>query len=304
VRKSLAALLIMLGAFFLVLAVLTKLYAGSALLRTPLDVDSTTKLSGTATLGTEPEFPVKATSITRADAEKSDGNVVVFENSSCLVKDEGDPPNCVPADDPEERLVSASTDKFATDRKTAIAVQDRKYVSADAGEHKGLINKFPFQTKKQAYPYWDGTADKALNAVYKGTTKVEGVETYRFTVQASDEPVELTEGVQGTYSGETNLYVEPLTGAIINQTSEQSRLTDAGEPFLALNLAFTDAQVKQSAEDAQDNVDMLNLVRNTVPLISLILGVLLLVPGILLWRRDSRTESGATIKADHRLVKA
>ena len=41
-RKSLAALLIMLGAFFLVLAVLSKFWAGNSLLRTPLDVDSTT----------------------------------------------------------------------------------------------------------------------------------------------------------------------------------------------------------------------------------------------------------------------
>jgi len=67
---------------------------------------------------------------------------------------------------------------------------------------------------------------------------------------------------------------------------------------LSLTLDFTDAQVKQSVSDAKDNVSMLNLVRNIVPLISLILGLLLLIPGILLWRRDSATaERGRRIQA-------
>ena len=240
---------------------------------------------------------MKATSITRADSKKSDGDVIVFENSSCLVKDEGDPPNCVAADDPQERLITASTDKFATDRHTAMAVEDRKYVSADAGPHKGLINKFPFGTKKQTYPYWSSTAGKVLNAVYKATSKVDGLETYRFSVVAADEPIQVTEGVDGTYSGETTLYVEPVTGTIVKQVSEQTRLIDTGEPFLALKLAYTDAQVKQDVQKASDNVDNLNLVRVTVPIISLILGLLLLIPGLLLWRRDNETtQRGSLIK--------
>lgn len=298
VRKSLAAVLIMLGAFFLVLAVLTKFYAGNSLLRTPLDVDSTTHLAGTAAIGSDAEGPVKATSITRADSKKSSGKVIVFENSSCLVKDEGDPPACVPADDPDNRLISASTDKFATDRHTGMAVQDRKYVSADAGKHKGLMNKFPFQTKKQTYPYWDGTAGRALNAVYKGTTKVKGLETYRFSAEASDEPIKIAEGVDGTYTSETTLFVEPLTGTIIDQTNEQTRLSSDGGPVLSLKLAFTDAQVKKNVSDTENNVSRLNLVRTTVPIVALILGLLLLVPGILLWRRDSATaEQGKRIQA-------
>ncbi len=286
-RKSLAALLIMLGAFFLILAVLTKFWAADSLLRTPLDVDSTTVLSGTAQLGTEPEFPVKVTSITRADSEKSDGTVIVWENSSCVVRDEGDPPNCVPADDPQERLLTASTDKFATDRNTGVAVEERKYVSADAGEHKGLINKFPFQTKKQTYAYWDGTAGKSLNAVYKGTSTVQGLRTYRFAVVADEEPIEVTEGVDGTYSSDKTIYVEPLTGAIVDQSDDQARVTSEGDPFLSLNISFTDAQVKKSVQDAKDNVRLLNLARTTLPIVALVLGFLTLVPGIILWRRES-----------------
>jgi hypothetical protein len=291
VRRSLSALLILLGAFFLVLAILLKFYAGNSVLRTPLDVDSTTHLSGTATLGTAPSFAVRATSITRADSEKSDGKVIVWENSSCVVKDVDNPPNCVSADDPQNRLLSASTDKFATDRNTAMAVSDRKYVSADAGEHKGLVNKFPFQTKKQTYPYWDDTLGKPANAVYKGSVRVGGVETYHFVVDIKDAPAEISEGVQGTYNNKMDIYVEPLTGAILNQTQDSTRVDDSGKPFIALQLGFTDGQIKTSASDAKDNIHLLNLVRITLPIVSLILGLLTLVPGVILWRR-SRSQTG------------
>ncbi len=91
--------------------------------------------------------------------------------------------------------------------------------------------------------------------------------------------------------------MEPVTGTIVKQVSEQTRLIDTGEPFLALKLAYTDAQVKQDVQKASDNVDNLNLVRVTVPIISLILGLLLLIPGLLLWRRDNETtQRGSLIK--------
>ena len=212
-------------------------------------MDSTTRLSGNAALGSAPEFPVKATSITRSDSKKSDGSVAVFEHSSCLVKDEGDPPNCVAADDPQERLITASIDKFATDRKTGMAVQDRKYVSADAGEHKGLINKFPFQTQKQAYAFWDGTAGKAINAVYKGTSILDGLETSRLRGAGQRQAGAVTDGITGTYTTAKPIWVEPLTGTIINQVNDQSRATDRGQKVLTLKLGFTDKQVKANVKE-------------------------------------------------------
>jgi hypothetical protein len=286
VRKWLPALLIMLSAFFLVLAVLTRFYAGNSLLRVPLDVDTTTHLIGTATVGSDPEGPVKATSISRADSKKSSSSVIVWDTSSCLVKDVDDPPNCVDSDDPQNRLIDASTDKFATDRNTALAVQDRKYVSADAGEHKGLINKFPFETEKKTYPYWDGTVGRTLDAVYKGTSTMGGVKVYKFTTEASDEPIEIADGVDGLYSSTNDIYVEPLTGAIINQVTEQSRATTDGTPVLSLKIGFTDGQIDQFEKDAKQNRMLLNLVRVVVPIVSLVLGLLMLVAGLLLWRRD------------------
>lgn len=112
-RKGFGIGLTVLGGFLVTLAVLAQFWAPGRLMKTPLDVDSTTLLDGTAQLsdgtGGTDEFPVKAFSVTRADSERSDSDVVVFQNSSCLVKDEGEIDECVSASDPEERLISPSS---------------------------------------------------------------------------------------------------------------------------------------------------------------------------------------------------
>ncbi|HEY9564594.1 MAG TPA: porin PorA family protein, partial [Nocardioides sp.] len=61
------------------------------------------------------------------------------------------------------------------------------------------------------------------------------------------------------------------------------RTLENGDPLLDLNLAFTDAQVKGNAADAEDNLGSLNLITKTVPLVGFILGpILLLLGGALL----------------------
>lgn len=282
-----------LGGFLVMVGLLAQFYAPGQLMRTPLDVDSTTRLSGEAALGSDSAIPVRATSITRTDSAESDGEVAVFVNSSCLVKDEGDPPNCVSADDPQDRLISASVDNFAANRKTGLAVNDPKYLPPDAVEHRGLVNKWPFETKKQAYPYWDGTTESAENAVFEKKSKIDGLEVYDFRIQVEDEPVEVTDGVQGIYSSDKTISVEPLTGSIVNQVEHRELVTDDGENFLTLDLAFTPEQVKTSVKDSKDNVGSLNLITSIVPLVGFIAGIPLLIGGIVLVIMASRRERQA-----------
>lgn len=292
--RKLGLLLGFLGGFLVTLALLAKFYAPGQLMRTPIDVDSTTRLAGTAALGTEDAIPVKATSITRTNSEKSTSDVVVWVNSSCLVKDEGDVPNCVSADDPQARLISASVDNFATDRKSAEAINDPEFLPADATKKEGLVNKWPFEAAKKTYKYWDGTAGKAVDAVYSGTEKVGGIDAYKYLVTIDKEPIEITDGVNGTYTTEKQIFVEPLTGSILNQVEHQVREDDEGGNFLTLDLAFTPDQVAVSAKDAKANVSQLNLIRKVVPLVGFIGGIPLLVLGLLLalrGRRDSAEES-------------
>lgn len=283
-RKSVPVLFGLAG-FLVAAALVALIWAPGVVKRTPIENDATTRLTGeaakldTATGELVPN-KVKATSITKSDTKVSDDKVVAFTNSSCLLVDTDDAPDCV--DGKDQRLISASTDVFATDRKTALAVNSDKYLPADAVDHDGLINKWPFDAEKKTYPYWDGTVGKAVDAVYDRTEKLDGLETYVYKVVVQDASIDIAKGVQGTYDDLKEIYIEPKTGKIIHQTDNQQRALADGTQALDLQLAFTDDQVKENVDDAQDSIGSLKLITTTIPLVGLIGGGLCLLAGIAL----------------------
>jgi hypothetical protein len=296
VRKNVGIILLGLSGFLLLVAFMAVVWAPDKAERTPLDVDTTTHLSGQAakldtSTGELVENPVKAVSITKTDSNASDDDVAVWVQTSCLVVDDGSAPDCVEASDP--RLVKADADVFATDRVSALAVNDAKYLPADAEPHEGVVNKFPFDTETKTYPYWDGTVGAAVDAVYDSTVTVEGVKTYKFVVTIEDAEIEIAEGVPGTYDDVKEIFVEPRTGAIIHQTDDQQRYLLDGTKAFDLQIAFTDEQVATFAADAEDNIGMLDLMRTTVPLIGFIGGGVALIVGLLLALRGGGPQQPA-----------
>lgn len=299
-RRKLGASLAFVGVFMVALAILAQAYAAGQLMKTPLDVDTVTHLSGPAELagpdGIE-SFDAKVTSTTKVDSAKSDDQVVVFKNSSCVVKNEGDIGDCVSSDDPQNRLVTASIDDFATDRVSGLAVNDPKYLPADAVPHEGLVNKWPFESEKKDYPYWNSQLGGTVPANYIGTDSVEGVDVYVYEVIVADLPIEIADGVSGVYNDTTTIYVEPLTGAIMNQTDQQTRTLTDGSPVLKLDIAFTPEQQKTMADEVGSKVTQLNLLTKTVPLVGYLAGIPMLLGGLVLLflsRKESETESSKT----------
>lgn len=292
-RKGFGIGLSVLGGFLVVLALLAQFWAPGQLMRTPLDTDSTTLLEGTAELASGDSvdnFPVRAFSVTHADSERSDDEVIVFQNSSCLVKDEGGVEECVSAEDPQERLISATTDDFATDRQTAEAVNDPTYLPPSAEEKEGLVNKWPFEAEKQTYEYWDGLSGEPVDAEYDRTETVDGVELYVYKISIDGAPIEITSGVQGIYNDEKEIWIEPTTGSIVNQIDQQERLDAEGNPFIALDLRFTEEQVAKNVEAGKDNAGKLKLVTATVPLIGYVVGIPALLIGLALLLTSRRRD--------------
>jgi hypothetical protein len=286
-RKVLGPVLVGLGAFLLMVAVLALVWMPGAVKKTPLDVDTTTYLSGTAQrldsstgqLGAE--VPIAIQSITQANAKASDDKVVVFVNGSCVVENtDGDAPPCVDGNDP--RLVSASEDTFATDRVTAVAVPNGDYVPKGTVQHEGLVNKWPFDATKKTYPYWDGTLGSAADAVYVDDKDFDGVATYHYQVKIEDAPIEIADGIDGTYDNEINIYVEPRTGDIMNQTQDQQRYLADGTQVLNLKAEFTKDQTATSVDGAKSNLRMLDIMLTWVPILGFIGGALAILAGALL----------------------
>ncbi len=248
-----------LGGFLLIAGLVALLWAPGVVKKTPLDVNTTSRLSGDVEklnpgTGELESNPVKVTSITKSDSKVSDDKVVAWTNTSCVVIDKDDAPDCV--DGSDKRLITASTDVFATDRKTALAGNKGKYLPADATDHEGLVNKWPFGAEKKTYPYWDGTVGRAVDAKYDRTVKLRGLETYVYQVKLQGEEIEIAKGVDGTYDDLKEIYVEPNTGSVVNQTDDQQRALANGNQVLDLQIAFTEAQVKKSVEEAKDGIGL------------------------------------------------
>ena len=301
-RKILPGVLVALGAFLVVAAVVALTWAPGQVERTPLDTDNTTYLSGSAmkanpAKGYELEpLDVVAFSTNQADAEASDDDVIAWVSTLCLVVDEGDPTGCVDEDDPQGRLISAETDVFATDRHTGMTVDGDGYLPDDATPQEGLQNKWPFGAEKKTYPVWDGLAGEAVDATYEDTQDIDGLETYHYVATVDVSGVDVLEGVSGDYQATTDYFIEPRTGTIIDQVVRQERVADGIGPILELELSFTDEQVQKNVDDTRDNLSTIELIEDTVPLVGLLVGIPALLVGallIVLGRRQRRTAPAA-----------
>lgn len=299
-RKIIGLVLLGLGSFLLVTALLAMVWAPGVVKKTPIDVNTTTVLSGeaqrldpeTGELGDPSD--IRIVSITQADGDKSDDDVVVFLSGSCVVVNEdGNAPDCVDGEDP--RLVTADENTFATDRVTALAVDNGDYLPEGSEQYEGLVNKWPFDAEKKTYPFWDGTVGEPVDAVFDGTETIEGVDTYRYKVNIDEAPVEVAEGVEGTYTNEVTIWVEPKTGAIQNQSQDQQRYLADGTQVLNLQAQFTPEQLKKSAADAEDDMSLLNLVTRTVPIVGLVAGSLCLLAALALLLMG-RSSSGSAAR--------
>lgn len=286
-RKIVSWVLLGVGAFLLVAAVVASVWAPGQVKRAPIDTDSTTRLAGTAerldaSAGEVVDLDVRAVSITEADSNVSDDEIVVYVNTVCLVVDVPDTPDCGEpgtGEDADPNVINIATDVFATDRETGLAVNDPEYLPADAEPHEGLINKFPFDTEKTDYPFWDGVLDQAVTAQYVGETTIDGLEVYEFNYVVTEEPANVIGDVEGLYSMDKTIWAEPRTGKIVDQEQHDVRTLPDGSPLLDLRLSFTDEQVEADVADARDSLDSLNLLTRTVPIIGYVGGPLLILVG-------------------------
>ncbi|WP_170219426.1 DUF3068 domain-containing protein [Nocardioides litoris] len=286
-RKTVGFVLLALGAALLAVGVVTTAWAPGVVKKTPVDVNTTTRLEGTgARLDAETgelaaPRPVRVTSVSQVDSDASTDADAVFVSYQCInYTDEGETPDCISDPDDPRTFSIPEPDRFATDRVSGEAVNDAEGLPADAVPHEGLVNKFPFDTEQRTYPVWDGLTQRAWDAEFVGVEDLEGVQTYHFrmTVPRTDVD-EIAEDTPGSYANTVDIWVEPTTGSIQRQAQDQQRWLADGTQAVDLKVDFTDEQLARSAADAEDSVASLQLVTRTMPLVGFIGGALLLLAG-------------------------
>jgi hypothetical protein len=197
--------------------------------------------------------------------------------------------------------------------------------------HEGLAYRFPFDTEKKTYPYFDPIAQKAFDANYDGEEDINGLTTYRFTqnvgydadgklaepvkyaslydndidsevtaraaqwgVPAEDpyEPITMTR----YYAAQRTFWVDPVTGTIVKAKEHGYHYyaRDALKPevtFADFTVTSTEETVENQVAAARDEADNLALWSRILPITFAGLGLVTLVGGVLLGSFGLRAES-------------
>lgn len=299
-RRILGLALVLLGAFLLGSAAMSRFYLPDRLAVTPIDQFAQTTAVGPGSYLdpgslTEKTGDLVARRTVRGDVPASSDDVAVWDVS--VVLETG-----------TSEFVRASIDRVATDRRSGEAVNCcREAVDGDTVRHTGVSYKFPFDAQKHDYQWWDPNARKATAARFVSEEKVRGLTVYKY-IQTVPAFQLRTQTVPGTLVGETapsvdapvwfqttrTAWVEPRTGVIV-KANDQNLTTlrnSAGQDKVTVvqyDLTFDDATQGRQAKLAEDGINQIRLLTRWLPLLGLVLGLLLIAAGLIILRADRRT---------------
>jgi hypothetical protein len=287
--------LVFVGLFLLFFGLFERFYAYPRLKKAPLDQYSSPVATGTGTyFNRSPDKLAEVTGaqlmnkrIVRGDVAAGTDEVAVWDSFNSTI------------DTADQGVITATQERIALDRVTAQSVQ----CCGENPRHQGLTLKFPFDTQKATYQFWDGPAQRALPAAFTRTETLNGVDVYRFEqrigpLDVGDQEIPGTlAGDPDTPSVQTNivytnlktLWVEPTTGIIVKAQQDATQVleTPGGEQVLTLLdavLTYDEATVEQNADDAASGANRLRLLGTILPIAALLLGLISVAAGLVLLR--------------------
>lgn len=330
-RRTTGLILIAVGVLLLVLGPALRFYAYPRLAIVPNDqtqsvsVGDDVRILDIALVAEGADHPVRPMDVVSTrrvipDVEAGDDEVAVWETGV----------NNVSSEDGETR--SAYQERVAFDRHTGEAVSDPEgetygqyYLASpddddrEPVEHTGWYFKLPFATEQTDYEFWDSTLQETRPAVFEGEDTVEGLAVYRF-VQRIDPTVlpdgerdlpgalfgsdENTVTAERYYANTRTLWVEPNTGVIIRGQEEQNAYFQYEGEQLTITqgtIGYSDETVAANIDSYEGTASLLNLIRNVLPIVLPIVGLVLIVVGVLLTRdrqRPRRARSGDVPPSD------
>lgn len=332
VMMRIAACAVMgLGAALLIAALLLSTYTAGKIAKIPLDLDVTLISNGSGaaldpeSLGGEhavvdQDVPLVAQQQIGVEAP-ANADVVTLQAGSSLRR----------ADRQKDTgLLLAIVDTVTLNRTSAEAVSDDDHPGGSvqrprnydddspptniALPHEGLSYRFPFDTQKQSYQYFDPIAQKAYEANYEGEDDVNGLTTYRFvqnvgydpdgslkepvrypSLYGHDEDGEITaparmwniEGVDPEeditmtryYAAQKTMWVDPVSGTVVKSKVHANHYY-ARDP-LKPEVALADYTVTSSEETIEAQVDAARNERDRVALWSRVLPITFTAAGLI-----------------------
>ena len=287
--------LVFVGLFLLFFGLFDRVYIYPRLKKAPLDQYSQPVATGTGSyFNRSPDklreiegAQLKNLRTVRGDRDAGSDEIAVWDSFNSTI------------DTADQGVITATQERIALDRVTGQSVQ----CCGENPRHQGLTLKFPFDTRKTTYQFWDGPAQRALPATFTRTERINGVTVYRFEQRIDQldigdqdipgtlagEPATPSVSTDIVYSNVKTLWVEPATGIIVKAQQDVTQVlrTPGGEEVLTLIdavLTYDDATVDTNADDAADGANQLRLLGTIVPIAALALGLVALAAGLVLLR--------------------
>ena len=336
-----------LGAALLIAALLLATYTKGKIAKIPLDVDATLVSDGTGTALDPASLAGERFIIDRnvplalqqqvSVETPSNADVVTLQVGSTLRRTDKQQ---------DAGLLLAMVDTVTLNRRTALAVtsesnpggavQKPRTIEDDqpptniALPHEGLAYRFPFDTEKKTYPFFDPIAQKPFDANYDGEEDVNGLTTYRFTqnvgydadgklvepvkyasLYENDEDTDVTAraslwGLPGDpnepikmtryYAAKRTMWVDPVSGTIVKAEEHGYHYyaRDALKPevtFVDYTVTSNEETVESLVADARDERDRVALWGRILPITFTAMGLVALIGGALLGSFSLRAES-------------
>ena len=345
--RLVACAILGLGAALLIAALLLSTYTAGKIKRIPLDLDTTLVSNGTGTaldpaslsgdhFVIDKGVPLVAQQQMSVEAP-SDADVVTLQVGSTVRRTDRQQ---------DMGLLLAMVDTVTLDRSSALAVSDDTHPGGAVQKprsiedtkpptniplpHEGLSYRFPFDTEKKTYPYFDPIAQKAFDANYEGEDDVNGLTAYKFvqnvgydadgklvepikyaslykdaedaqvTARASqwglpgdpDESIAMTR----FYAAKRTFWVDPVSGTIVKAEEHQNHYyaRDPLRPEATMadyTVTSTEATVESQVAAARDERDRIALWSRILPITFTAAGLVALVAGVLLGSFGIRAES-------------
>jgi hypothetical protein len=287
-----------LGAFLLVFGLLMRYWVPGQVIKYPLNEYSVTTLSGNDITYFSPsllrEFPhVSATAVQTIEGDVPSGSssVAVWGEFTAV------------EDTTDHTAIQYASRRSAFDRRTGLLVN---CCAASVGSNAKVVQtgqgfRFPFGTRHKTYQVFDSTLLAPVAFEFAGTGTIDGLSVDKFVEHVDNrrfgqqtlpgslvgEPQQATVTLPESLTATNTYWVDPLTGATVDVTMNQTVELQGATPaerlvLLGGTLSETPPSIRAAVENAQQQHAKIALIQVTIPLIGILLGLIALAIGIAL----------------------
>lgn len=309
-RRVVWAVLAGLGAFFIVLAIMSRLYVPGQAVKFPLNEYSVNTMVADGASWFSPKsvselspVTLQVTTTVKGDVSAADslGSLSTAVWQSFATTED--------ITDHEPVNIPAVPDVLAFDRKTGVLIPwsgntvGGKHVSVSG---QGFV--WPLGAKKHDYLVFDQVLLKPVKFVYKTTGSVGGIPTYVYVANVPSQQVG-TQSLPGAlvgstaaevtlpefYSAQETYNVDPVTGApisVVRDTQEVLKDSTGTTRLVLLNADLRTSAASIASDVKTDNHYRTEIMLATtiVPVVAGLLGIILLVIGLVLSRLSPEDE--------------